>query len=113
MAEARLDDLVFVGLGSNSGQSNDLLREAAGELQKSSSIRLDRSSLWISAPVGCPPGSPDFVNAVVGLRPFPEQSPESFLLLLQQIEKDFGRQPKKILNEARPLDLDILLWKDL
>jgi 2-amino-4-hydroxy-6-hydroxymethyldihydropteridine diphosphokinase len=31
---------------------------------------------------------------------------------LQQIEREFGRQPKKVVNEPRPLDLDLLIFGD-
>lgn len=77
-----------------------------------SSAPLLRSSLWRSAPVDCPPGSPDFINAVVALTPLPSFTPESLLAELQQLEREFGRQPKKLLNEARPLDLDLIAWGD-
>lgn len=56
----------------------------------------------------CPPGSPDFLNAVVGLIPKPDETPDSLLLALQSLEREFGRQPKFVLNEARPLDLDLI-----
>ncbi len=29
---------------------------------------------------------------------------------LQALEKEFGRQPKKVLNESRPLDLDLITF---
>ena len=51
-----------------------------------------------------------FVNAVIGLTPRSEETPESFLAKLQTLEKEFGRQPKKIPNEARPLDLDLIVF---
>jgi len=69
-----------------------------------------RSSLWATSPVDCPPGSPDFVNAVVGLVPLPGETPESLLAKLQALEKEFGRRPKKVMNEPRPLDLDIIAY---
>jgi len=69
-----------------------------------------RSSLWKTAPVDCPPGSPPFVNAVVGLRPPAEETPESLLGKLQWLEKDFGRQAKKVMNEPRLLDLDMIAF---
>jgi len=69
-----------------------------------------KSSLWQTTPVDCPPGSPMFVNAVVGLQPLADETPESLLKKLQALEKEFGREPKKVLNEARPLDLDIIAF---
>jgi len=51
-----------------------------------------------------------FVNAVVGLQPRTGETPESLLEKLQVLEKEFGRQPKKVLNEARPLDMDLIAF---
>jgi 2-amino-4-hydroxy-6-hydroxymethyldihydropteridine diphosphokinase len=60
--------------------------------------------------VDCPPGSPVFVNAVVGLVPRDDETPETLLAKLQALEKEFGRRPKKVLNEARLLDLDLIAF---
>ena len=51
-----------------------------------------------------------FVNAVVELAPFPGETPETLLLKLQALEKEFGRQLKKVVNEPRPLDLDLIAF---
>jgi 2-amino-4-hydroxy-6-hydroxymethyldihydropteridine diphosphokinase len=32
------------------------------------------------------------------------------LAKLQALEREFGRQPKKVLNEPRPLDLDLIAF---
>ncbi|TAL06391.1 MAG: 2-amino-4-hydroxy-6-hydroxymethyldihydropteridine diphosphokinase, partial [Verrucomicrobia bacterium] len=69
-----------------------------------------KSSLHETAPIECPPGSPNFVNAVVGFMPREKETPESLLAKLREVEKEFGRQPKKVLNEARPLDLDLIAF---
>lgn len=87
--------------------------EAFEALKKFSTVPLLRSSLWRSTPVDCPPGSPDFVNAVVALTPLPHFTPESLLAELQALEREFGRRPKLVLNEARPLDLDLIAWGDV
>jgi len=79
-------------------------------LQPLSDYPLLKSSLWQSEPVDCPPGSPWFVNAVVGLRPRRAESPESLWPKLQALEKQFGRQQKKVPNEPRPLDLDLIAY---
>ena len=69
-----------------------------------------KSSLWQTAPVDCPPDSPKFVNAVVGLVPRNDETPESLLKKLREVEKEFGRRSKIILNEPRPLDLDLIAF---
>src|SRR5205814_35899 len=70
-----------------------------------------RSSLWQSTPVDCPPASPLFVNAVVGLLPRAVVTPETLLVMLQWLEQLFGRLPKTVLNEPRPLDLDLVAFR--
>lgn len=61
-------------------------------------------------PVDCPPGSPAFINAAAAIVPREEDTPESLLEKLQALEKEFGRVPKRVLNEARPLDLDLIAF---
>ena len=79
-------------------------------LQELSEHPLLKSSLWRTAPVDCPAGSPVFVNAVVAFVPRRGATPKSVLASLQEIEKEFGRMPKKVLNEPRPLDLDLIAF---
>jgi 2-amino-4-hydroxy-6-hydroxymethyldihydropteridine diphosphokinase len=50
------------------------------------------------------------VNAVVGLIPKKNETPESLLKKLRELEKKFGRAPKTVLNEPRPLDLDLIAF---
>ncbi len=100
----------FVALGSNLGDSQKVISEAMIRLQDFSDSPILKSSLWETAPVDCPPGSPKFVNAIVGLIPQENETPESLLAKLQALEKEFGRLPKKVLNEARPLDLDLIAF---
>lgn len=68
------------------------------------------SSLWITAPVECPAGSADFVNAVAAITPLVGETPESLLGKLLALEKTFGRKAKTIWNEPRPLDLDLIAF---
>ena len=107
-----MNDYAYIALGSNVGDSRSLLEAAFQELQQLSSGPIVRSSIWRTTPVDCPPGSPDFLNAVAGITPLPGESPESLLVKLQALERKFGRQPKKLLNEPRPLDLDLITFRD-
>jgi 2-amino-4-hydroxy-6-hydroxymethyldihydropteridine diphosphokinase len=102
--------LAFVALGSNLGDSISIVRLAIQRLETLSSPPLLKSSLWRTAPVDCPPGSPPFINAVVGLTPHPDETPESLLDKLQALEKELGRVPKQVPNEPRLLDLDLLVF---
>jgi 2-amino-4-hydroxy-6-hydroxymethyldihydropteridine diphosphokinase len=44
------------------------------------------------------------------LTPSNDETPESLLAKLQSLERDFGRRPKRMLNEPRPLDLDLIAF---
>jgi 2-amino-4-hydroxy-6-hydroxymethyldihydropteridine diphosphokinase len=100
----------IIALGSNLGDSRKIILAAMARLQEFSDEPILKSSLWETSPVDCPPDSPKFVNAVVGWVPQKNETPESLLEKLRVLEKEFGRAPKKILNEARPLDLDLIVF---
>jgi len=109
-AQFELEKLAFVALGSNLGDAMRNVRRAMERLKELTDYPLLRSSLWQSTPVDCPPGSPLFVNAVVGLQPRPGGSPELLFEKMQDLEREFGREPKRVLNEPRPLDLDLIVF---
>ena len=102
--------LAFIALGSNLGDSVGNIRRALHRLQALSDQPLRASSLWETTPVDCPPGSPRFINAMAGLHPRGDETPESLLEKLQALEVEFGRRPKNVLNEPRPLDLDLIAF---
>lgn len=106
-----LQKMAFVSLGSNVGDSRRNVWAAMDRLQEFSEFPLLRSSLWQTTPVDCPPGSPWFVNAAAGLLPRATETPEGLLTRLQTIEREFGRQTKRALNEPRPLDLDLVAFR--
>jgi 2-amino-4-hydroxy-6-hydroxymethyldihydropteridine diphosphokinase len=107
----------FIGLGANldshSGSPEASLQAAFIELAALSDSPVVASSLWRSRPVDCPPGSPDFVNAVLAFRPRNASRPLQLLCELQQIENAFGRVRNGVQNAPRPLDLDLLLCGNL
>lgn len=103
-------DLVLVALGSNLGDSPSLLRAAVTRLRLFAIHNFRASSIWESEPVDCPPGSPNFFNAAVAFHLVEGLTPETLLKALQTLEKEFGRQKKTVLNEARPLDLDLIAF---
>lgn len=104
--------LAFIAIGSNLGDSRQTILDAMAWLQKFSDVPVLKSSLWQTTPVNCPPDSPMFLNAVVSLVPRKDETPESLLKKLRELEKEFGRRPKTILNEPRPLDLDLIAFGD-
>lgn len=102
--------MAVVALGSNLGDSRQIVLDALARLEKLSNRPILKSSLWQTSPVDCPPGSAPFVNAVAALVPFADETPESLLRKLRALEKKFGRQTKKVLNEPRALDLDLIAF---
>jgi len=108
---SELQNMAFIALGSNLGDSKQNVVRAMDRLEELSDFPLVRSSLWQSTPVDCPPGSPLFINAVVGLMPGAKATPENLLDQLQLLEQECGRRPKTVLNEPRPLDLDLIAFR--
>jgi len=105
-----LQSYAFIALGSNLGRSRETILAAITHAKFCTDEPILQSSLWETTPVDCPPGSPPFLNAVVGLLPQKRETPESLLNKMQDLEKVFGRVPKKALNEPRPLDLDLIMF---
>ena len=105
-----VEQWAIVAFGANLGDSGKTILQAMTRLEGVAEKPLRRSSLWQTAPVDCPPGSPVFVNAVVALLSGKGETPETLLAKLQALEKKFGRRPKVVLNEPRPLDLDLIAF---
>jgi len=102
--------IAIVALGSNVGDPRQHVHEAIERLEALSAAPLLRSSLWQTSPLDCPPGSPQFINAVVAMVPLPGETPETLLQKLKRLEQEFGRRPKQVLNEPRSLDLDLIVF---
>jgi 2-amino-4-hydroxy-6-hydroxymethyldihydropteridine diphosphokinase len=103
--------LVSIALGSNLGDRMENLRFGRQELLARGELTGSRwSAVYETSPVDCPPGSGDFLNAVlVGETIF---EPEEWLDLLLAIEEDAGRVRNGEFNAPRPLDLDLLTCGD-
>ena len=104
--------VAFVALGANLGDAPGTLRLAAAEIANWSSARALGSSLWRTKPVGCPPGSPSFLNAALGLQPEPSATPESLLDDLLALEARLGRIRSSLANAPRGIDLDLIAFGD-
>ncbi|WP_020559306.1 2-amino-4-hydroxy-6-hydroxymethyldihydropteridine diphosphokinase [Thiofilum flexile] len=102
--------LVYIGLGSNLGDSVTILRSALATLRSHSAIDTLRvSRLYRSKPIG-PQNQPDYWNAVASF--YTTLTPEVVLALLLAIEKQQGRERESSVRwGARTLDLDILLYE--
>jgi len=114
--------VAFIGLGSNLEDPHSQLQRAFVDLEGLPGTRLvARSSLYRSAPVGCPDHSdmssqhdlssqPDFVNAVAKIAT--SLSPQALLQALLHIEHQHGRE-RSFRNAPRTLDMDVLLYDDM
>lgn len=102
--------VAFVGLGSNLGQREALLAEAADRLAATEGVQqVVVSSQYDTPPVGGPPEQPRFLNAVARVET--ALSPEALLGALLRIESDMGRQRGERWGPRR-IDLDLLLYDD-
>ena len=100
-----------IALGSNQGNSLDILEQSLVTLNQIPGIVLDATSSWYQTkPVDTPEPQPDYLNGCALLSA--AQSPEELLTILQATEVQFGRTDKGIL-QPRTLDLDLLLYGDL
>ncbi|MEB3309110.1 MAG: 2-amino-4-hydroxy-6-hydroxymethyldihydropteridine diphosphokinase [Snowella sp.] len=98
-----------IALGSNLGNSQEILDQTLTELAQISGIqRITPSSWYETIPVG--PPQPNYVNgcAIVETKLHPEILLENLLI----IEQQFGRIRQERWG-ARTLDLDILLYDNL
>lgn len=102
--------IAFISIGSNLGDSKANVIKAIEILKEYSLQPPLISSLWETEPVDCPPNSPKFINAIIGIYPPCDETPEGLLEKLLVIEKSFGRKPKLVLNEPRPIDLDLITF---
>ena len=68
------------------------------------------SPVYETAPVGCPPGSPAFLNAVIEIET--SLDPAALLARLAAFEQQLGRPARRITNAPRLLDLDLLYAGD-
>jgi 2-amino-4-hydroxy-6-hydroxymethyldihydropteridine diphosphokinase len=102
-------ELVYVGIGSNMGDSITIASEAIERLGGIVDCKLiQQSSLYQSEPVSDIPQD-DYINAVALIETTLE--PITLLLELQAIEQAFYRQRDPQLHWApRTLDLDIILF---
>ena len=100
-----------IALGSNQGNSLEILESSLNALDLIPGIDLEQTSSWYQTkPVGTPQPQPDYLNGCALLSA--EQTPEELLAILQATEMQFGRVNKGTL-QARTLDLDLLLYGDV
>lgn len=102
--------VVYLGFGSNLGNSEHYLRDALKRLSASDDMRGVRSSAWIrTKPYGVL-DQPDFLNGAARLETL--LTPFELLEFLHKLEAEAGRVRAERWG-ARTLDLDILFYDDM
>lgn len=96
--------VTYIGLGSNLGDSQQILTEAVHKLASLGSVKV--SKLYQSPPMG-PQDQPNYLNAAVQL--VTNLAPLALLDELQRFEQESGRVRLRHWGE-RTLDLDLLLY---
>lgn len=104
-----MSEQVFLGLGSNLGNSSEFLQSAVDVLTSDNNIEfVAMSSIYKSAPMG-PQDQPDYLNAVCQVST--NYNPQELLAICQKIENEHGRERKDSERWGpRTLDIDILLF---
>jgi 2-amino-4-hydroxy-6-hydroxymethyldihydropteridine diphosphokinase len=101
----------LIGLGSNLGDRQRALDEAAEQLKGAAGIEsVVRSSWHLSRPIGGPSGQSEFLNGAAVVQT--SLSPESLLSRLSAIENVLGRTRHERWA-PRTIDLDLLLYDNL
>lgn len=98
--------VTYIGLGSNLGDSRQILAEAVQKLASLGQVKT--SHLYQSPPMG-PQDQPNYFNAVVQL--ITDLAPLDLLDRLQTFEQEAGRVRLRHWGE-RTLDLDLLIYGD-
>ena len=99
--------VVYLGIGSNMEPD---LNIAKGLQVLSDELTIEQVSPWYQSPALGFEG-PDFINLVV--RASTDMSLTELVLLLKQIEMQFGRAPNAAKYSSRALDIDVVMYDDL
>ena len=99
-----MSTITYIGLGSNLGDSRQILLEAVQKLATLGSVKTSR--LYQSPPMG-PQDQPNYLNAVAQLET--DLAPLVLLDELQRFEQESGRVRLRRWGE-RTLDVDLLIY---
>jgi 2-amino-4-hydroxy-6-hydroxymethyldihydropteridine diphosphokinase len=101
----------YLGLGSNVGDREAMLRGARDALGAHEVEVLASSSAYETAPQGELLDQPDFLNACLRVRT--TLGPEQLLDACKAVERALGRQAGGPRHGPRPIDVDVLLLGDV
>lgn len=97
-------------LGSNLGNRLGLISKALDRLRQDVGGNCKISGVYSTAPWGT--HSPEeYLNVAISLDT--QYSPEETMQIALQIERELGRIRTGVLNEPRPIDIDLVLFGDL
>jgi 2-amino-4-hydroxy-6-hydroxymethyldihydropteridine diphosphokinase len=104
---------VGIALGSNLGDRLANLQAARDRLVKLArpTSEILQAPIYRTAPVLCPPDSPDFYNTVIEIEL--DGTPIELLESTQRIERDLGRASGGPRNAPRIIDVDLLYFGDV
>jgi 2-amino-4-hydroxy-6-hydroxymethyldihydropteridine diphosphokinase len=98
--------IVYLGLGSNVGDSEALLQSALGHLNTPDLTLLRVSSIYETEPIGLREQR-WFLNLVGEFQT--ELFPKQLLQRIEKVERELGRK-RAVRNGPRTIDIDILLY---
>lgn len=102
---------IYLGLGSNLGNREANLSEAARRIRDSGFSIIRSSSIYETEPVGYL-DQPWFLNQVIEVESCDAIAPIDLLDDLLRIEREMGRR-REIINGPRLIDIDLLLYGDV
>lgn len=105
--------MIYIALGANLpsqfGTPSETLARAVKALEANGVKVLQRSSIWLTAPVPFDPDIPDYHNGVIAVEA--KLSAHDLLQMMLDIETEFGRV-RSVKNAPRLLDLDLIAYHD-
>jgi 2-amino-4-hydroxy-6-hydroxymethyldihydropteridine diphosphokinase len=104
-----MNNVIYLGLGSNIGDRAENIISALSFLQSSNFVKIKKiSSFYETSPIG--PKQRKFYN--IAIRAITPLNPQGLLSLIKQIEKLIGRK-KTLRWGPRVIDIDILFFKNI
>lgn len=99
---------IALSLGGNLGNPKESFWEAVSKLKESGLSNINTSSIYTTKPIGCAPGTPDFLNAVI--TGSWTGTPSSLFNQCKLIEVSLGRPSDHPRWSSRTIDLDIIFY---